>query len=93
MTVCWCLFFLYLAPRLIKYIRERSRYAEVFENSMFIMLGFFPSIEFFGATSWYWQIPEFYRETIGLSIYLFVLFVWVKPLLRNTRGLKKEAEI
>jgi len=82
MTVFWFLFFHNFAPIVIRFIQESplSKYRKAFETSMFVILGFFPSIDFAAATSWYWQASVLYPLTIGLTIYIVLLFVWVKPL-------------
>jgi len=37
----------------------------------------------FGATSWFWPIPIFYRALVGLVIYMAIYFLWIDKITSN----------
>lgn len=80
-AVFWALIFFKIYPFLLNHIQESlyGKYIKAFEISMFILLGYFPALDFVAATSWYWHIPQIYRAFIGLIIYLISL-IWIRPL-------------
>lgn len=79
-AVFWAMIFFKVYPSLLERIQESpyGKYIKAFEIPMFILLGYFPALDFVAATSWYWHIPQIYRAFIGLMIYLISL-IWIRP--------------
>ncbi|MHA1973322.1 MAG: hypothetical protein ACTSW1_10025 [Candidatus Hodarchaeales archaeon] len=74
-ALLWGLYFFYFAPHLIASLPKQ---VTIFTPLLFIMVGFFPALDFAAATSWYWKIDTTIRALIGLSLYLASL-LWIKP--------------
>lgn len=75
----------YGAMLYFSYVTENAKRQE--DQSWYYKLKKFDSVFFpvfagfdfgFGATSWFWHIPLFYKMAIGTFLYLFLDNVWIR---------------
>jgi hypothetical protein len=75
LALLWGTLFFILAPRFVALLPNH----ETLFTRLFIIIGFFPALDFAAATGWYSTIDITYRAYVGLGIYL-VCLLWIKPL-------------
>ncbi len=66
-----------LDSHIINFSIKIAAFVEIFVD--FIFAWFIAGLHFNGGVSWFWNINDLTRQTLGAFIYLILAFLFVKP--------------